>query len=119
LNTPATLAIDTFDELWNGGTVLHISRSDVESLEQTPIFDPVFGTVRGLEVPIAHFSDVVVYRNTFLSSAMVIQRLFGTVPKGRTSATIRVSRSPSGRELYIGEDLTWTDQFAWEPTARW
>lgn len=122
LNTPATLAIDTFDELWSGGLVLHVSQSDVESPEPTVVFDDVFGTLRGLEVPVSHFSDLMLIPPFFLNPAIIIQPLLGTVPSATTSATIQVSRNPSGEWWYPPNRqaiTTWTDQFAWAPKVTW
>lgn len=98
LQSPATLRIDTFNENWGGGMVLHVSATDVESLDPTPLVDPVFGSVEGMDLSLAHFSDVAFFAEGFLQEPEIIVPLQVTTPGGTTTATVRVRRNATGKE---------------------
>lgn len=115
LAKPATLTIDTFDELWAGGPIVHEGEAGIELLEATLLRDDVFGTLRGAEVSLSHFSDLSLPGQSYLDEGVVIQPLLSTTPGNTTSAVIRVSRNASGNNY----PYRWSDQFEWAPKATW
>lgn len=84
--------------------------------ELTLLRDELFGTVRGVQVELGHFSDGLLTPDRYLNRSELIQPLLLTTPGGTTSAVIRVSRNASGDQL---DGTSWRDQFEWSPNVYW